>query len=438
METPAEENLAETITQLAERALGASHQLATVSRDVKDAALQTLAALIERESEALVAANQLDLDAGREAGLAQPILDRLAFTPERIASMVDGLRQVAELPDPVGEELERTERPNGLVIRKVRVPMGVVGIIYESRPNVTVDCAALCLKSGNAAILRGGKEAFQSNTFLAELIQEALREVGLPEAAVQLVPTTDREAMTHLLKLDRYVHCIIPRGGKNLIEFVADHSRIPVIKHYLGVCSLYLDREADLDMAEAIIMNAKTQRVAVCNAIENLFVHKSIAREALGRIGKALAAAGVELRCLPSAARIFDQVNHSAILLADEELEYEFAREDELGEEYLDFKLTVKVVESAEEAIADINQWGSGHSDAIVTANAQTAEAFLNGVDAAAVYWNASTRFTDGYAFGLGAEIGISTDRLHARGPMGLRELCTYKYLITGTGQVRS
>ncbi|MGF1453118.1 MAG: glutamate-5-semialdehyde dehydrogenase [Opitutales bacterium] len=437
MEPASDDSLETTIIGLTSAALAASRRLALAPREQKDAALNRLAELIEASREQLEAANQQDLEAGREAGLSQPLLDRLTFTPARVEAMVDGLRQVAALPDPVGAVLDTVSRPNGLVIRKVRVPIGVVGIIYESRPNVTVDCAALCLKSGNAAVLRGGKEAFHSNTFLAELIQQALAETDLPEAAVQLIPTTDRAALNVLLKLDQFIHCLIPRGGEALIDFVAEHSRIPVIKHYKGVCSLYLDREADLDMAEAIVLNAKTQRVSVCNAVENLYVHKGIARDALGRIGKKLSEAGVELRCLPSAARIFDQVNHAAILLADEELEYEFAREGELSEEYLDYKLTVKVVESAEEAIADINRFGSGHSDGIITANVETAELFLNSVDAATVYWNASTRFTDGYAFGLGAEIGISTDRLHARGPMGLNELCTYKYQITGTGQIR-
>ncbi len=426
------------LESLARESLAASRILAGASTALKDEALLRLAYLITSRAADVMAANELDLAAGREAGLDAPLLDRLTFTPQRVAQMAEGVRQVAALPDPVGALLDEQRRPNGLLIRKVRVPIGVIGILYESRPNVTIDCAALCLKSGNAAILRGGKEAFHSNTFLAALVQEALSASGLPPTAVQLVPTVDREALHALLKLDRYVHCLIPRGGEGLINYVTEHSRIPVIKHYKGVCSLYIDREADLAMAEAIVLNAKTQRVAVCNAIENLFVHKGIAREALSRIGKALMAAGVQLRCLPSAARVFDQLNHSAILLASTELEYEFAKETELGEEYLDYKLTVKVVDGLDEAISDINRWGSGHSDGIITANAESAAKFLQGVDAATVYWNASTRFTDGFEFGFGAEIGISTDRLHARGPMGLPELCTYKYQITGQGQVRS
>lgn len=437
MSDEATTDLVSEMKALARRGREASLVTATWTTEQKNQLLETLAGLIESSEVALLEANEQDLAAGREAGLAQPLLERLTFTPERIKQMAEGVRQVAGLPDPVGQVLETTTRPNGLDIRKVRVPIGVVGIIYESRPNVTIDCAVLCLKSGNAAILRGGKEAFHSNMFLAGLIREALEKQELDAHAVQLVPTTEREALNTLLTLSDDIHCIIPRGGEGLIDFVTKNSHIPVIKHYKGVCSVYVDKAADLDMAEAIVINAKTQRVSVCNAIENLYIHKANAREVLGRLAPALRAQGVELRCHPSAARILDQINHAAILLADDEIEYEFAQDAEFYEEYLDYKLSIMVVDSLEDAIRTVNRYGSGHSESIVTADEASATQFLNSVDAATVYWNASTRFTDGFEFGLGAEIGISTDRLHARGPMGLRELCTYKFQIFGTGQIK-
>ncbi len=341
--------------------------------------------------------------------------------------MAEGVRQVIALPDPVGEVLETTTRPNGIEIQKVRVPIGVIGIIYESRPNVTIDCAALCLKAGNASILRGGKEAIHSNTALAGLVTQALRETGLPEDAVQLVPTTDRGALTALLKRDDLIHCIIPRGGEGLIRFVAQNSTIPVIKHYKGVCSVYLDRAADPAMAEAIVINAKVQRPSVCNAAEKLLVHRDVAAVLLPRVGRALAERKVELRCDECAAAILTQAGVAT----------KPATASDWDEEYLDLIIAVKVVDSLDDAVTFINTHGSAHSDAIVSADEAAAERFLNGVDSATVFWNASTRFNDGFEFGFGAEIGISTDRLHARGPMGLRELCTYKYQIRGTGQIR-
>jgi glutamate-5-semialdehyde dehydrogenase len=307
------------------------------------------------------------------------------------------------------------------------VPIGVIGVIYESRPNVTIDCAALCLKAGNASILRGGKEAFHSNTALARIVTQALRETGLPENAVQLMPTTDRAALTELLKRDDYIHCIIPRGGEGLIRFVAENGRIPVIKHYKGVCTIYLDRAADPDMAEAIAVNAKVQRPSVCNAAENLLVHAGVASGLLPKVAAALVQKGVELRCDEAASSILKKAG----------IAHKSATEEDWDEEYLDLILAVKVVDSLEDAAAFINEHGSAHSDAIVTGDTTAAETFLNSVDSATVFWNSSTRFNDGFEFGFGAEIGISTDRLHARGPVGLRELCTYKYLIRGTGQIR-
>lgn len=412
-----------SVKQIACQARQAAHVLGTLSTAQKNTALETIASALLQEVEAILRENALDLEAGEAAGLSKALLDRLRFTPERIAAMAEGVRQIATLPDPVGIELERIQRPNGLDIRKVSTPIGVIGIIYESRPNVTVDCAALCLKSGNAAILRGGKEAFKTNTKLASIIAQALERSSITPHAVQFIPTPDRLAMATLLKLDDCVHAIIPRGGEGLIRFVAENSRIPVIKHYDGICSLYVDTAADPELAESIVVNAKCQRPGVCNAIENLIIHQSVAHSLLPRIAQALRERGVELRgdceacaCVPDMMLATDQ---------------------DFRTEYLDLILSVKVVDSVEAAIAFINDNGSAHSDSIVTADVNNAEKFLNGVDSATVYWNASTRFTDGFEFGFGAEIGISTDRLHARGPVGLRELCTYKYKIYGSGQIR-
>ena len=332
-------------------------------------------------------------------------------------------------PHVVGEEIERSTRPNGLEIRKVRTPLGVIGIIYESRPNVTIDCAALCLKSGNASILRGGKEAFHSNSALSEIVREGLADNGVNPDSSILIPTTDREALNHLLLLDDKIHCIIPRGGESLIRFVTENSRIPVIKHYKGVCNLYVDSEADLELAHQIAINAKCQRPGVCNAIENLFVHQAAADEFLPAVARTLREEGVELRV--------DKRTRDLLSDHPENNGVKDAIEDDYHEEFLDLVLAVKVVDSLEEGIEQVNRYGSGHSDAIVTRDEAHAQRFLEAVDASSVYWSASTRFTDGFEFGLGAEIGISTDRLHARGPMGLRELCTYKYHILGTGQIR-
>jgi glutamate-5-semialdehyde dehydrogenase len=419
--------LDQLVTKIAQRARQASLVLATAPTTQKNAALNELAGLIDLSHAELLAANAKDLAAAEANGLTKAQIDRLTLDAKRLAQLSESVRQVAALPDPVGAVLDETVRPNGLRIRKVRVPIGVIGIIYEARPNVTIDCAILCLKSGNASILRGGKEIFNTNTALAALVSASLLHAGLPADAVQLIPTTDRAALNTLLKLDQYIHCIIPRGGESLIRFVAGNSTIPVIKHYQGVCFVYVDAAADLAMAEKILINAKTSRVTVCNTAEQLLVHRSIAEKALPPLARALVAKNVQLRC--DAA--------SAAILTSEKISTTPAVEADYRTEFLDYIIAVRVVDSLETAIATINRDSSAHSDAIVTNDELAARKFQAGVDSATVFWNASTRFNDGFEFGFGAEIGISTDRLHARGPMGLPELCSYKYLIDGTGQVR-
>jgi glutamate-5-semialdehyde dehydrogenase len=419
--------LDQLVTQIAQRARAASLLLATAPTVQKNAALLQLATLIDSSHAPLLTANAKDLAAAEANGLTKAQIDRLTLDAKRLAQLSESVRQVSALPDPVGVLLDETTRPNGLRIRKVRVPIGVIGIIYEARPNVTIDCAILCLKSGNASILRGGKEIFNTNTALAALVSAALTYAGLPADAVQLIPTTDRAALNTLLKLDQYIHCIIPRGGESLIRFVAGNSTIPVIKHYQGVCFVYVDAAADLAMAEKILINAKTSRVSVCNTAEQLLIHKSVAEKALPVLARALVAKNVQLRCDPA----------SAAILAREKIATTLATEADYKTEFLDYIIAVRIVDSVETAISTINRDSSAHSDAIVTADEAAARKFQAGVDSATVFWNASTRFNDGFEFGFGAEIGISTDRLHARGPMGLPELCSYKFLIDGTGQVR-
>jgi glutamate-5-semialdehyde dehydrogenase len=419
---------AQLVTSLAQRSRAASYVLATAPAAAKNAALEKLADLIDGSHFTLLEANQRDLLSPEAGALAPSVRDRLSLNETRLRQLAASVREVVALPDPVGELLEETTRPNGLRIRKIRVPIGVIGIIFESRPNVTVDCAVLCLKSGNAAILRGGKESFHTNMALAVLVSQALVSAGLPGDAVQLVPTTDRAALTALLKLDSLIHCLIPRGGESLIRHVAQNTTIPVIKHYKGVCFVYVDAAADPAMAEAIVVNAKTQRPGVCNAAEQLLLHRAVAEKFLPAIARALVARKVELRCDPA----------SAAILAAAQIPVTPAKPADYTTEFLDNIIAIRVSDSLEEAIATINRDSSNHSDAIVTADEATARRFLAAVDSATVYWNASTRFTDGFEFGYGAEIGISTDRLHARGPMGLRELCSYKFVIEGMGQIRS
>ena len=417
------ENLSAVIDRLAQQARQASFALSGASSSDKNNAIQSIARGLESNRKLLLEQNQKDIDAGEENGLSEAMVDRLRLTHERIDGMVKGLRQLIELPDPVASIIEQKVRPNGLKINKVRVPIGVIGIIYESRPNVTIDCAGLCLKSGNASILRGGKEAFHSNRALASIIEQALESSALPKDSVQLVPTVEKEALNHMLTLDDLIHCIIPRGGEGLIRFVSENSRIPVIKHYKGVCNLYVDGEADLEMAREIAVSSKCGRPGVCNAIENLIIDEKIAGEFLPACAEELSKQGCELLVDEQAGRIL------------ETLPTKPATDEDYDEEFLDLRLSVKVVNSLDEAISFVNRFGSGHSESIITANKERADRFLREVDASSVYWNASTRFTDGFEFGLGAEIGISTDRLHARGPMGLEELCTYKYQIIGDGQ---
>lgn len=420
------ENLSELIQSMAREARLASLELATLPTAVKNQFLIDLADALEADTERILEANALDITNAETMKLSPPMVERLKFTSERIKNMAEGVREVAALPDPVGAEIERLKPPRGFDLRKIRVPIGVIGIIYESRPNVTVDCAILCLKSGNASILRGGKEAFHSNTCLIEIIQSCLEKNAIPVSAVQLIPTTDREALNELLIQDAYIHCIIPRGGEGLIRFTVENSRIPVIKHYTGVCSVYIDAEYDYDTAERITLNSKCQRPSVCNAAENLFIHQD-ALAALPRLAQALNESGVELR-VDSAAKA---------ALKGTGIPYIDANEADFGEEYNDLIISVAVVPDMKTAIGVINEKGSAHTDSIVTENPQNAAQFLNSVDSSTVLHNASTRFSDGFEFGLGAEIGISTDRLHARGPMGLNELCTYKYIVHGKGEIK-
>lgn len=424
--------LTEQLHSIGEAARAAARILAITPTATKDDALRAMADRLMEESRSILQANALDLEAGKKNGLSEAMLDRLKLDEKRLGAMAGGIRIAASLPDPVGRTLKEWTKENGLTFRKVSVPIGVIGIIYESRPNVTSDAAVLCLKAGNAVILRGGSEAIHSNKAIASALRSGAASAGLPPASIQLVPVTDREAVRILCEMDRYLDCIIPRGGKGLIETVSRHARMPVIKHYDGICAVYVDRAADLSMTREIIVNAKCQRPGVCNAAETLLLHRDIAAPFLSEGLKALLEHDVELRCDKEALALIPDVLRSAHpgLLKE-------ATNEDFRTEFLALILAVKIVGSSEEAIAHIESHGSHHSDAIVTSDQKTAEQFLAGVDSATVYWNASTRFTDGAEFGFGCEIGISTDKLHARGPMALEELTSYKYLIRGTGQVR-
>ena len=426
--------LTDQMTQLAKQAKAASRELARLTTAEKNNCLLAMADALEMNSAAIQEANVLDMKVGAKLGLSAAMLDRLHLDNKRIAAMAKGLREVAALPDPVGRVLDERTRPNGLQLRKISTPIGVVVIIYESRPNVTADAASLCFKSGNATILRGGKEALHSNQIIAQFMIAAGRRTlaQFPEQAIQVVPTTDREAVPALLALTQYVDLCMPRGGESLIRAVTDCSKVPVIKHYKGVCHVFVDAEADLKMAEAIVLNAKTQRPAVCNALETLLVDQAIAGQFLPAIGARLDEKKVELRCDEPSLAILNSAlptPHSA---------RKAAAEQDWFTEYNDYILNVRVVDGVRVAIDHINYYGSAHSDSIVTRNEARAKQFLAEVDSAAVYWNASTRFTDGGEFGMGAEIGISTDKIGARGPMGLEELTSYKWLGIGNGQVRT
>lgn len=413
----------EEVEDKARAAKSAAQALATAGAQAKNAALHTMATALGDRTASILDANAQDLAAARERGMKESMQERLTLTPTRIAQMQEGLRQVAALPDPIGDILGGGRRPNGLQITKTRVPLGVIGIIFESRPNVTVDAAALCLKSGNAALLRGGSEAIHSNIALARTLQDAVQSVGLPRAAIQLLESTDRAAARRLMTLNGFVDCLIPRGGAGLIKTVVENATVPVIETGTGNCHVYVDKDADFDMAARIVLNAKVQRPAVCNSAETLLVHESIAPAFLPFVGKQLAAASVELRA-DAVARALLPGAHAAT-------------EEDWYEEYNALILAVKVVPDLAAAVAHITQYGSRHSECIVTDDYQAAQDFTDAVDCAAVYVNASTRFTDGFEFGFGAEIGISNQKLHARGPMGLEDLTTCKYIVRGSGQIR-
>ncbi len=401
----------------------AARTLASTGTNAKNAALRAMAETLGASQDAILAANAQDVQAAEERGLSAHSVERLTLTLKRIEEMRTGLLQVAALPDPIGEILSGRRRPNGLEITKTRVPLGVIGIIYESRPNVTVDAAALCLKSGNAAILRGGSEAIHSNRALTLALQKALRSVGLTPEAVQLIQSTDRAAARRLMTLNGFVDCLIPRGGAALIKTVVETATVPVIETGTGNCHVYVDKDADLEMAADIVINAKMQRPSVCNSAETLLVHQAVAAEFLPAIAARLAVGGVELR---ADARTQEWLTGATP-----------ATEQDWYEEYNALVLAVKVVDSLEDAVTHISTYGTRHSEAIITKDYAAAQAFTESVDAAAVYVNASTRFTDGFEFGFGAEIGISNQKLHARGPMGLEEMTTYKYIVRGSGQVR-
>ncbi|MBS0211355.1 MAG: glutamate-5-semialdehyde dehydrogenase [Planctomycetes bacterium] len=417
-------SLSDYCLQLGQQAAAAASALAQTSPAVKQAWLRLAAQKLRANQARLIAANERDVEAAPTYGLTPAEIDRLRLTPKVLESMAVGLEQVAALPDPIGEIIESSIRPNGLELQKVRVPLGVVLFIYESRPNVTSDAAAICVKSGNAVILRGGKEALHSNQAVAALLSEAAAETGLPANAVQMVSTTDREAVGHLLKLDRYINLAIPRGGEGLIRRVAAEARMPVIKHYTGNCHVYVDASADLDMAETILVNSKCHRLGVCNAAESLVVHSNVAKRFLPRAAKALTERGIEIRGDAQTCLLVPGAKP--------------ATDDDYRTEYLGPIISSVVVDSLDEAIEHINQYSSQHTEAIVTNDLAAARAFAARIDSSAVMVNASTRFNDGFEFGLGAEIGISTDKFHARGPCGINELTSYKYVVYGNGQIRS
>ena len=416
-------DIKELIRDIALESRAAARELARAGTGKKNAVLEQIAVSLEKNKNRIQQENRKDLEAGKANGLSAAMLDRLELTDKRMQSMIGGVREVVALPDPVGHEYDERTRPNGLVIKKVRVPIGVIGIIYESRPNVTVDAAALTLKAGNAVILRGGSESINSNLALAEAMGEGIRAGGMHDAVVQVIPTIDRQAVGEMLILDGLIDLIIPRGGKTLIRRVVEESRIPVIKHYDGVCHLYVEPTADLKMAESIALNAKVQRPGVCNALETLLIDKAVAAELIPGLFPKLRDAGVEIRGCEK-TREYD----SSVTPASGE---------DWAAEYLDLILAVRVVADMDEAIEHIETYGSHHTDAIVTADLANAGEFVLRVDSSSVMVNASTRFSDGQQYGLGAEIGISTDKLHARGPMGLEELTTYKWVVVGQGQVR-
>ena len=411
------------VRKMARKAQEASFPLARLSTDVKNRALLAMAENLERNQDGLIKENQKDLVAGEKAPLSPSLIDRLRLTPTVIREMAEGLREVARLPDPVGEVVRMWKRPNGLMVGRMRIPLGVIGIIYESRPNVTADASGLCLKSGNSVILRGGSEAFHSNQAIGQILRKVLVEMGLPQEGIQIFPHTEREAIREMLQLEDDIDLIIPRGGEELIRFVTRHSKIPVIKHYKGVCHIFVDETADLEMATRVCLNAKVQRPGVCNAMETLLVHERVAGRFLPKVARVLQKRGVELRGCPQTKKILSQIKG--------------VREEDWSQEYLDLILSIKVVKGIEEAAQHIARYGSSHTEAIITSDYRNAQRFLREVNSSCVLVNASTRFNDGFELGLGAEIGISTSKLHAFGPMGLEELTTTKFIVYGEGQIR-
>ena len=420
---------ADELAQMGRLARAASRKLARLPSGVNDQALRNVADALLARQEDVLEANEKDYVAGQANGLSESNLDRLLLTPQRLESIASDVLNVASLPDPVGEVFDMRTLPNGLVAGKKRVPLGVIGAIYESRPNVTVDISILCLKSGNACILRGGSEAINSNIALSQLVRRAIDEAGVPEDAIQFVDNTDRSLVEGMLKMKEYIDLLVPRGGHDLIRFVADQAAMPVVTGGIGVCHTYVDRSANLDKAVEIAYNAKVQRPTVCNALDSLLVHSDVAPRYLPRVAKELARDGVELRCDRMALSVLGPDSVPNIVPATEA---------DWGKEFLSLVAAIKVVDSLDEALEHIERYGSGHSEAIVAEDYSAAMRFLDEVDAAAVYVNASTRFTDGAELGLGAEVGISTQKFHARGPMGLREMTSYKWIVLGSGQVRS
>jgi glutamate-5-semialdehyde dehydrogenase len=416
-------SLSDQAIQLGKRAKSAARRLALLSSEKKNHALHIMAQRLEAQSDFLIDENQKDLESAKQAGITGAVLDRIALTPNRVQAMAQGLREVAALPDPVREIVKMWRRPNGLQVGRMRIPLGVIGMIYEARPNVTADAAALCLKSGNAVILRGGSEAHYSNQAIGRVLQSACAETLVPENAIQVVQSKDRALIHELLQLESYIDLIIPRGGEELIHTVVANSKVPVIKHYKGVCHIYVDADAELDMAERICMNAKVQRPSVCNAMETLLVHQAVATNFLPRLIAKYQAAGVEIRGCEKTCALVAGIKK--------------ANEEDWSAEYLDLILAVRVVENMEQAIAHIEQYGSEHTESIITTNYQNSREFIDRVNSSAVIVNASTRFNDGGELGLGAEIGISTSKIHAFGPMGLEELTTTKFVVFGDGQIR-
>ena len=421
-------DLRDEVLSCGRRARAAASVLAQMSTERKNAALVRMSDQLCATADTILEANRQDVEQAAADNLSLAMIDRLKLDRKGIQAMADGIRQVVALDDPVGKLIAEWTRPNGLRISKVRVPIGVVGIIYESRPNVTSDAAVLCTKTGNAVILRGGSESIRSNIAIADALRAGAASAGLPEDSILLIPKTGRDAVRHMAEMDQYVDLIVPRGGRSLIETVVNHARMPVIKHYLGLCIAYVDSEADLDMAVRIVVNAKTQRPGVCNAIETVLVHREIAASFFKKIGPILSERKVEIRADRDSFHQLSALGYQPL---------HSAHDEDWTTEYLDLILAARIVDNLEDAIAHVEKYGSHHSDVIVTCDATRAEKFLKEVDSATVYWNASTRFTDGSEFGFGAEIGISTDKLHARGPMALEELTTYKYVIRGEGQIR-